>query len=119
GQVSSAASKDDVTPVITGVQFEVSADILTLTATDRYRVATRGIPWTSVSGQETISALVPAKTVAEGGKTFGHDDRIQVTIIKDEERELIAFTGGTKTVTSLLIRGNYPPVQRLFPDSVD
>lgn len=42
-QVSLAASKDDVTPVITGVQFNVNENSLTLTATDRYRVATRGI----------------------------------------------------------------------------
>lgn len=118
-QVAVAASRDDVTPVITGVQFEVHESTLTLTATDRYRVATRGIPWTSATGEDHLTALVPAKTVAEVGKTFGLDERLSITIVKDEDRELIAFTGGNKTVTSLLIRGNYPPVQRLFPESVD
>ena len=44
---------------------------------------------------------------------------VEVSIIKDGERELIAFTGGNKTVTSLLIKGNYPPVGRLFPESVE
>src|SRR5690606_37510827 len=38
-QVAVAASRDDVTPVITGVQLEVSDNSLGLVATDRYRVA--------------------------------------------------------------------------------
>lgn len=118
-QVSLAASKDDVTPVITGVQFEVSENSLTLTATDRYRVATRSIDWENQSGQSDLSALVPSKIVTEVGKTFSGDGQVQVSIIKDDERELIAFTGGSKTVTSLLIKGNYPPVGRLFPSGVD
>lgn len=118
-QVSLAASKDDVTPVITGVQFEVTENSLTLTATDRYRVATRSIDWENQSGQNDLSALVPSKIVTEVGKTFSGDGQVQVSIIKDDERELIAFTGGSKTVTSLLIKGNYPPVGRLFPTTVD
>lgn len=118
-QVSLAASKDDVTPVITGVQFEISENSLTLTATDRYRVATRGIDWENAGAQSDLSALVPSKIVTEVGKTFSGDGQVQVAIIKDGERELVAFTGGSKTVTSLLIKGNYPPVGRLFPETVD
>ncbi|GAB2558585.1 DNA polymerase III subunit beta [Leucobacter ruminantium] len=119
GQVSLAASKDDVTPVITGVQFEVDENSLTLTATDRYRVATRGIDWENQTDQRALSALVPSKIVTEVGKTFSGDGQVQISIVKDEDRELVAFTGGSKTVTSLLIKGNYPPVGRLFPESVD
>ncbi|WP_017792691.1 DNA polymerase III subunit beta [Leucobacter salsicius] len=118
-QVSLAASRDDVTPVITGVQLEINSNSLTLTATDRYRVATRSIDWENQAEQESLSALVPAKIVTEVGKTFGNDGIVNIAIIKDEERELIAFTGGNKTVTSLLIKGNYPPVGRLFPTDVD
>ena len=44
-QVAVAASRDDVTPVITGVQLEVSNNSLGLVATDRYRVAVRNIDW--------------------------------------------------------------------------
>ncbi|PRI12332.1 DNA polymerase III subunit beta [Leucobacter massiliensis] len=118
-QVSLAASKDDVTPVITGVQFEVNENSLTLTATDRYRVATRSIDWEGTGEQAHLTALVPSKIVTEVGKNFSGDGQVQVSVIKDAERELIAFTGGAKTVTSLLIKGNYPPVGRLFPERVD
>ncbi len=118
-QVSLAASKDDVTPVITGVQFEISKNALTLTATDRYRVATRRIDWQQHSEDADLSALVPAKVVIEVGKVFGNDGTVSIAIVKDGERELIAFSGGNKTVTSLLIKGNYPPVGRLFPERID
>lgn len=118
-QVSLAASKDDVTPVITGVQFEVDENLLTLTATDRYRVATRGIDWENQTDQSALSALVPSKIVTEVGKTFSGDGQVEISIVKGEDRELIAFTGASKTVTSLLIKGNYPPVGRLFPEAVD
>ncbi|MBP1326560.1 DNA polymerase-3 subunit beta [Leucobacter exalbidus] len=118
-QVSLAASKDDVTPVITGVQLEIQENSLTLTATDRYRVATRSIDWENQSDQGALSALVPAKIVTEVGKTFGNDGIVKIAIVKDDDREVIAFTGGNKTVTSLLIKGNYPPVGRLFPSNVD
>lgn len=118
-QVSLAASKDDVTPVITGVQFEVTENHLKLTATDRYRVSTRGIDWENQSGELEQTALIPARIVAEVGKTFASSDQVSVAIVKDSDRELVAFTGGNKTVTSLLIKGNYPPVGRLFPDAVD
>ncbi|MFP7834435.1 DNA polymerase III subunit beta [Marisediminicola sp. LYQ134] len=119
-QVAVAASRDDVTPVITGVQLEVSENSLSLVATDRYRVAVRSIDWDSAdSAVETITALVPARTLQEIGKTFGNSGTISVSITGSEDRELIAFRADKKTVTSLLIKGNFPPVKRLFPETVD
>ena len=119
-QVAVAASRDDVTPVITGVQLEVSENSLTLVATDRYRVAVREVEWdSSDSGVDTVTALVPARTLQEIGKTFGHSGTISVAITSTDDRELIAFSADRKTVTSLLIKGNFPPVKRLFPETVD
>jgi len=118
-QVSVAASRDDVTPVITGVQFEISNNNLSLTATDRYRVALRGIDWENTDGDQDLTALVPAKIVTEVGKTFAQAAQVSIAIVKNNDRELIAFSGDEKTVTSLLIKGNYPPVRRLFPDETN
>lgn len=114
-QVVVAASRDDVTPVITGVQLEAGASTLSLTATDRYRVAVRDLPWSTES--EPTSALVPARTLQEVGRTFAAGGDVGVSITRGGDRELIAFTSERRTVTSLLIKGNFPPVKRLFPDS--
>jgi DNA polymerase-3 subunit beta len=113
-QVAFAASRDDVTPVLTGVQLAVANNSLTLVATDRYRVATRAIDWDG--GQAEAQALVPARTRNEVGKTFSHGGNISIAFSGEADREIIAFTAGNKTVTSLLIKGNFPPVQRLFPE---
>ena len=121
-QVAVAASRDDVTPVITGVQLEIRENNLSLVATDRYRVAVREIDWDggNVGGSEdAVTALVPARTLQEVGKTFGHSGTISVAITSRDDRELIAFSAEKKTVTSLLIKGNFPPVRRLFPETVD
>jgi DNA polymerase-3 subunit beta len=122
-QVAVAASRDDVTPVITGVQLEVRENNVSLVATDRYRVAIREIDWdgggVAGEGVDTLTALVPARTLQEVGKTFGHSGNIAIAITSRDDRELIAFSADRKTVTSLLIKGNFPPVRRLFPDTVD
>jgi DNA polymerase-3 subunit beta len=119
-QVAVAASRDDVTPVITGVQLEVSRTSLSLVATDRYRVAVREIDWSAGDSiEDTVTALVPSRTLIEIGKTFGHSGTISIAITSTDERELIAFQAEKRTVTSLLIKGNFPPVKRLFPENVD
>ncbi|UOE43405.1 DNA polymerase III subunit beta [Agromyces larvae] len=120
-QVAVAASRDDVTPVITGVQLEVRENNLSLVATDRYRVAIRELEWDGggVADSTELTALVPARTLQEVGKTFGHSGTISVAITSRDDRELIAFSAEKKTVTSLLIKGNFPPVRRLFPETVD
>lgn len=116
-QVAFAASRDDVTPVLTGVQLEVTGQHLSLVATDRYRVALRDIAWDG--GQQEAHALVPARTLQEVGKTFSHGGNISIAFSGSGDREIIAFTAGNKTVTSLLIKGNFPPVRRLFPEQTE
>lgn len=115
-QVSPAASRDDVTPVITGVLFDVSATSLTMLATDRYRVSSKQIAWASEGvGDEGLQALIPSKTLSEVGKTFSNAEKLSITVAVGGERELVAFSSGTRTVTSLLIKGSFPPVHKLFP----
>jgi DNA polymerase-3 subunit beta len=118
-QVAVAASRDDVTPVITGVQLDITDGRLSLVATDRYRVAVREIGATSSSATGSLTALIPARTLSEIGKIFTHAAIMTITIVSGGDRELIAFSADQKTVTSLLIKGNFPPVKRLFPDTVE
>ena len=94
---------------------------LSLVATDRYRVAVREIPWDGggTACDEPTTALVPARTLTEVGKTFAHGGDISIAFSGSGDREIIAFTAGNKTVTSLLIKGNFPPVRRLFPEQTE
>lgn len=119
-QTTPASSRDDVTPVITGVLLHVEGSTLHMMATDRYRVAVRTVSWSAQgSGSDDLSALIPARTLSEIGKTFAHAETLTITIASGGDRELVAFSADQKTVTSLLIKGSFPPVQRLFPETVE
>lgn len=117
-QVTPAASRDDVTPVITGVQLVLDGNQMAMMATDRYRVSIRQLAW-SGDQAEGLSALVPARTLSEIGKTFASAETVTITISTGGDREIVAFSADDKTVTTLLIKGSFPPVQRLFPESSD
>ena len=115
-QVAPAASRDDVTPVITGVLMDISEASVVMMATDRYRVASRQLSWSSSGvGSEGMQALIPSRTLAEVGKTFSLAGSISITINTGGERELVAFGSAERTVTTLLIKGSFPPVTKLFP----
>ena len=87
-------------------------------ATDRYRVAIRAIEWHTEQTDDS-TALVPARTLQEVGRTFGGSGDVTISITRGGDRELIGFSADRRTVTSLLIKGNFPPVRRLFPDVVE
>lgn len=116
-QVIVAASRDDVTPVITGVQLEMHENNIDVVATDRYRVAIRNIEWDSQMSE--TSALVPAKILQDVAKSFTNTETIDIILSEDGENKVIGFRSGTKTITSALIKGNFPPVKRLFPETVE
>ena len=118
-QVAVAASKDDVTPVLTGVQLEAGEKSISFVATDRYRVALREAAWTSNPVGVGAVALVPARTLQEVAKTFGNQGEISISITKSDDREMIAFKANNRSVTSLLLKGNFPPVKSLFPENIE
>lgn len=118
-QVATAASKDDVTPVLTGVQIETAEKSISFVATDRYRVALREAAWSAASDGVGQVALVPARTLEQVAKTFGNQGEIAISIAKTNDREMIAFKANNRSVTSLLLKGNFPPVKSLFPESTE
>ena len=117
-QIAVAASKEDVTPVLTTVLLETTKDNISLVATDRYRVAVQDISWKSSSSTEA-TALIPAKTLQEIAKTFANQGEISISINPADEKDLIAFRANNRSVTSRLIKGNFPAVKTLFPDKIE
>ena len=115
-QVAHAASKEDVTPVLTGVLLESKNDSLNLVATDRYRVAVKSIPWKS---SVSDSVLIPARTLQEIARTFSNQGSLAVSIEKTEERQMVAFSANNKSVTTVLLKGNFPAVLSLFPETIE
>ncbi|MBB6567845.1 DNA polymerase III subunit beta [Kribbella sandramycini] len=114
-QVVTAAGRDDTLPVFTGVKVEIRGPVITLLATDRYRLAVRSFEWAPADPELEADALVPAKLLAELAKTMaGHD----VTLALGSTRTgdgLIGFEGAGRRATSRLIDGEFPKVRKLIP----
>ncbi|GAB3528675.1 DNA polymerase III subunit beta [Arthrobacter monumenti] len=114
-QVIIAASRDDTLPILTGVRMEIEDDLITLLATDRYRLAMREVSWRPASSGISTSALVKAKTLNEVAKTLGGSGDINIAL--SDNSELIGFESGGRRTTSLLVDGDYPKIRALFPEN--
>ncbi|GII63303.1 DNA polymerase III subunit beta [Sphaerisporangium krabiense] len=70
GQVAVAASRDASLPVLTGVRVDIDGDVVSLAATDRYRIAAREFLWSSARPEQRAAVIVPAKVMVEVGRTL-------------------------------------------------
>jgi len=111
-QVSVAASREEVTPVLTAVMLTVSSKEMSMVATDRFRVAVKTVPWQGSSSDKEV--LIPARVVNEIAKTFAHENEIELGFAEGD-KEMVGFSAGNKTVTTSTIKGKYPAVLGLFP----
>ena len=115
-QVTIAASRDDTLPLLTGVRMEIEGDLITLLATDRYRLALRELKWTPASPGMSSVALVRARTLSDAAKSLGGSSRVTVALSGSGGVDMIGFEAGGRHTTSLLVDGDYPAVRRLFPE---
>ena len=112
-KVAVAASREEVTPVLTAVMITASAKELTMVSTDRFRVAVKVIPWSGTSVEREV--LIPARVLSEISKTFSHDSELELGF-GEGEKDMIGFSSANKSVSTATIKGKYPAVLQLFPD---
>jgi len=120
-QVVVAAGRDDTLPVLTGVRMEIDRDVMTLAATDRYRLAVRDFHWQPARADLTAAALIPARTLGEVAKalTTGAEVTIFLSTESTSHENLIGFSGrgtsGERQTTTRLIDGEYVKYRSLLP----
>src|SRR5204862_98842 len=75
-QAVTAAGRDDMLPVLTGVRLEIDGPRISLLATDRFRLSQRELDWSPRTPDESLAALVPAKVLGETARslTAGGED---------------------------------------------
>ncbi|NCD16852.1 MAG: DNA polymerase III subunit beta [Actinobacteria bacterium] len=115
-QVTTAASRDETLPLLTGVRMEIEGERITFLATDRYRLAMKEIGWTPANPDVSQVALVRARTLSDVAKSMTQAGTIQLSLQTEGGKQIIGFESAGRRTTSQLIEGDYPPVRRLFPD---
>jgi DNA polymerase III subunit beta len=133
-QVVPAASKDDTLPMLTGVNLEFDGDMMTLAATDRYRLAMRELGWEPAQPDLRSTALVPARTLADAARMMTPGTPVQIVLRGDEHvtgagagsgsgsgaglraaDAMIGFECAGRRLTTRLIAGEYIKFKSRFP----
>lgn len=127
-QAATAAGRDDMLPVLTGVKLEINGQRLSLLATDRFRLSLREIEWRPGQSDLSASALVPARVLADTTRSLGAGSQLNIALAAGGSGGLagdglIGFEStsgnGTRRTTTRLIEGAFPNVRQLFPNTSD
>ena len=124
-QAVTAAGRDDMLPVLTGVKIEIDGTRLSLLATDRFRLSLRELTWRPDQPDIEVSALVPARVLSDTAKSLSAGTEIKLALAMDKAGGdgLIGFAAetasGRRLTTTRLIEGAFPNVRQLFPNATD
>lgn len=112
-QVTTAASRDETLPMLTGVRMEIRLEQLVLAATDRYRLAERVIPWQPAGDVPSGVLVLPAKTLAEAAKSLGGASEVQLAMGGDTG--FVGLNAGGRQSMTRLLDGDFPKFESLWP----
>jgi len=119
-QAITAAGRDDMLPVLTGVRIEIDGSSISLLATDRFRLSQRELGWDPRTPDESMAALVPAKVLGDTAKSLTAGSEVTIALAASGSGEgIIGFEGaaggGIRRTTTRLLDGEFPKVRSLFP----
>jgi DNA polymerase-3 subunit beta len=119
-QAVTAAGRDDMLPVLTGVRIEIEGDTIALLATDRFRLSQRELTWNPGTPDATLAALVPAKVLGDTAKSLTAGPEVTIALSASGSGDgIIGFEGtgpgGVRRTTTRLLDGEFPKVRSLFP----
>ncbi len=118
-QVAIAAGRDDSLPTLTGIHVEINHDTIILAATDRYRLAVRELQWQATQPNIETTALLRARTLAEAAKSLLGTKNVSVSLAPTASHDRLAgFSGDSKSMTSRMLDGTFPPYKHLLPQDV-
>ncbi len=119
-QAVTAAGRDDMLPVLTGVRIEIDGSTISLLATDRFRLSLRELDWNPGTPDVSAAALVPARVLGDTAKALTSGGEVTIALASTGTGEgIIGFegeaAGGRRRTTTRLLDGEFPKVRSLFP----
>lgn len=119
-QVAAAAGRDDTLPMLTGIHVEIDGENVTLTATDRFRLAQRHLTWEPASTNVKADLLVPAKTLLDNARTLDTsiDEPVEIAVGAEDNiggEGLFGLHTGNRETTTRMLDAEFPNVEPLLP----
>jgi DNA polymerase III subunit beta len=110
-QVMFAASSSETQPEISGILFWFGEETLLITATDRYRLAEKGV---SYQGKVDFKIIIPHRSGQEISRLLtGLDQDIEISITNTQ----LSLTLENTYLVTRLIDGQYPDYQQIIPEN--
>ena len=115
-RVATAASRDEVRPILTGILVQAEEKTLTMVATDSYRLSVKHTEL-SDAVPESLEANVPARGLRELARIVSQGEIESVEVAPAGSQ--IVFRAGTTVLSSRLIEGQFPSHRQLIPETFE
>jgi DNA polymerase-3 subunit beta len=109
-----AAATDDSRPVLTGVDTKFEDSLLTLAASDGFRLSVYKLPLPS--DVESTEIVVPSRAFSELSRLLAEDDE-SVTLRTNAAKTQVLFKLTNAEMVAQLIQGTFPNFNQLIPAS--
>ena len=100
----------ELRPILTGVNFKFTKDVLETVATDSYRLAKKNIKL-SQEVEKDVEIVIPGKNIMELERIITDDSDIEVHIFNNK----VLFKYKNINFQTNLLSGNYPNTSNLIP----
>lgn len=107
-QTTFATSDKETRPVLTGVNFNATANKLSCVATDSYRLAKKTI---DLDKEHKFNITIPSKSLSEVSKSLESEGSIEIAVNDKKAQFIIEDV----IIQTRLIDGVYPETDRLIP----
>lgn len=110
-----AAATDDSRPVLTGVDTKFEGDLLTLAASDGFRLSVYKLPL-GAAVAEPAEIVVPARALAELNRLLAEEDD-DISLRTNAAKTQVLFRLKNVEMIAQLIQGTFPNFSQLIPPS--
>ncbi|AYJ33417.1 DNA polymerase III subunit beta [Corynebacterium xerosis] len=122
GQVAVAAGRDETLPMLTGIRMETEGNMVTMAATDRFRLAVRTFEWDQIP-EGNAELLIPAKTLADTARSLDAGSSEPVTLAFGDGSDgravgadgLLGILADPRRTTTRLLDAEFPKFRPLLP----
>lgn len=110
-QTAFAISTQELRPLLTGLNFKITGDLLECIATDSYRLAKKNIKLDTPT-EEAVNIVIPGRNIIELDKIVTDDENVEMHVFTNK----VVFKYKNITFQSNLLSGTYPNTSNLIPN---